>query len=106
MIKKAGVYTAKCPGCGQSVLVHLASDGSISPDKCKECSLEFECVEYGEQRNTFDIVVKEEKLFFIANKETKNKETKNKETKEETKKTAKKTGKKTGKKTAKNHFNW
>lgn len=69
MIKNQGVYTAKCPKCSRSILIHVSSDGSISPDKCKECSLEFGCVEYGEQHNTFVIVPKEKKKTIFVNEE-------------------------------------
>ena len=61
MIKKAGVYTAKCPGCGRSILVHLASDGSVSPSECPDCHVEFAGIDNGEQRNTFVAIVKIEK---------------------------------------------
>jgi len=58
MIKKAGVYTAKCPGCGRSILVHLASDGSVSPSECPGCHVGFAGIDNGEQRHTFVAVVK------------------------------------------------
>jgi hypothetical protein len=67
MIKTAGVYTTKCPKCTRSILIHVSSDGSISPNKCKECSIEFECIEHGEERNTFVVVVKTEKSKAVVN---------------------------------------
>ena len=58
MLKKAGVYTAKCPKCSRSILVHLASDGSVSPSECSKCHAEFAGIDNGEQRNTFVVIVK------------------------------------------------
>lgn len=67
MLKNAGVYTTKCPKCSRSILIHLASDGSISPQKCFDCHLEFDGINHGEQRNTFVVVLKEKKLKIVVN---------------------------------------
>lgn len=58
MLKNKGVYTTKCPTCTRLILMHVLSDGSISPDKCPECELEFASIDKGEQRNTFVITAK------------------------------------------------
>ena len=95
MIKNKGVYTTKCPTCTRSIVMHVLSDGSISPDKCKECFLEFECVEYGEQRNTFVIIPKAKKKILILNQEA-----------EETKKTGENEAFSLTKKATKKSFKW
>lgn len=66
MLKK-GVYTSRCPKCGRSILIHLASDGSISPNKCSVCETEFEGIGKGGERNTFVIVVKTKESTIVVN---------------------------------------
>ncbi len=105
MLKK-GVYTAKCPTCSRSILMHLASDGSISPKECPECQTGFKGIDNGEQRNTFVIVVGTKKSEIVVNQGA-----------EETKKTVEKpfggqsftleTSRKSSKnKTSKKSFGW
>ena len=98
MLKKAGVYTAKCPKCGRSILVHLASDGSVSPSECRDCYVEFAGIDNGEQRNTFVAVVKTEKSKIVVNEIAKE----TTKTDEKSFKTFSSTKKKAGKKS----FKW
>jgi uncharacterized Zn finger protein (UPF0148 family) len=81
MLKDTGVYTSKCPKCGRSILMHLSSDGSVSPKKCPECHIEFEGIDNGEHRNTFVVVVKKEKSRIFVNKEVEEKPKESKERK-------------------------
>lgn len=70
---KNGVYTTKCPKCSRSVLIHLSSDGSISPNKCSQCEIGFESIEKGEQRNTFVVVAKKKESKIVAKEEAEEK---------------------------------
>jgi DNA-directed RNA polymerase subunit RPC12/RpoP len=73
MLKK-GVYTSQCPNCSRSILIHLLSDGSISPNKCSKCEAEFEGIDKGEERNTFVIIPsKAKKLNIFVDKEAEEK---------------------------------
>lgn len=47
--------------------MHLTPDGSISPNKCYDCDMEFEGIDKGEQRNTFVVIVKEKKSTVVGN---------------------------------------
>ena len=67
MLKGEGVYTAKCPECSRSILIHLLSDGSISPNKCPGCEMGFEGINKGEQRSTFVIVAKTKQSKIVDN---------------------------------------
>jgi len=67
MINKTGVYTTKCPACTRSILMHVLSDGSISPTKCAHCEMAFAGLENGEERNTFTIVPAVKKLNIFSN---------------------------------------
>lgn len=71
MIKDKGVYTTKCPKCTRSIVMHVLSDGSISPDMCPECELGFEGIDRGKERNTFVIVSKTGKSKVVVNEEAK-----------------------------------
>lgn len=84
-----GTYTAICPACGSSTLIHLLFDGSISPSKCVGCEVGFGGIEAGEERNSFvfvGIVEEEEKI----EEGTKKTDKKSSGKKEGTKKTDKK----------------
>ena len=67
MLKK-GVYTAECPKCSRSILMHVLSDGSVSPHKCSKCELELAGIDNGEQRNTFVAVVKKAEVKEVEEK--------------------------------------
>lgn len=56
MIKDQGVYTTNCPTCTRLILMHVLSDGSISPNKCAHCGTDFAGLEKGNERNTFVVV--------------------------------------------------
>lgn len=71
MIKDKGVYTTKCPKCTRSIVMHVSSEGSISPDSCSECGLDFEGLDKGNVRNTFVIVPKTGKSKIVVKEEAK-----------------------------------
>ena len=69
MINDKGVYTTKCPKCTRSIVMHILSDGSISPSKCPDCELLFSGIDKGKERNTFVIVPGVKKSNIFANEE-------------------------------------
>ena len=73
MIKNKGVYTTECPACSRSTIMHVLSDGSISPNKCTHCEMGFAGLENGLVRNTFVIVPASEKFSIFGNKEAEEK---------------------------------
>ena len=73
MIKDKGVYTTKCPTCTRVIVMHVSTDGSISPNKCSECELGFAGLQQGEERNTFVIIPAVKKLNIFGNEKTEEK---------------------------------